>query len=76
MTHRLAHELNESCKRMRNSHEETHLCILREKKLPNLRFLSARDEHKAIFPYFCSQNSMNHAKELSHRGVSRESEDH
>ena len=47
-----------------------------EKNLPNLRFLSARDEHKAIFPYFCSQNSMNHAKELSHRGVSRESEDH
>lgn len=47
-----------------------------EKNLPNLRFLSARDEHKANFPYFCSQNSMNHAKELSHRGVSRESEDH
>lgn len=47
-----------------------------EKNLPNLRFLSVRDEHKAIFPYFCSQNSMNHAKELSHRGVSRESEDH
>ena len=46
---------------MRNSHEETHLCLLREKKLPNLRFLSVRDEHKAIFPYFCSQNSMNHA---------------
>ncbi|MDD7525459.1 MAG: hypothetical protein SPK22_04490, partial [Alloprevotella sp.] len=44
-----------------------------EKNLPNLRFLSVRDEHKAIFPYFCSQNSMNHAKELSHRGVSRES---
>ena len=47
-----------------------------EKNLTNLRFLSVRDEHKAIFPYFCSQNSMNHAKELSHRGVSRESEDH
>lgn len=47
-----------------------------EKNLPNLRFLSARDEHKTFFPYFCSQNQMNHAKELSHRGVSRESEDH